>query len=252
MLGSLGSVGVGWGVSQQRAAEEGLFKTTTTSQVGEYSREREGQERSVIKAGGPSYRHDPGRVVPVRNPLKHPELHSLIDRVTHLGGWRHEGWLCCTIKGFLCLIICSIHTAVHSDRQLDETWMYCYCLSKTSPFPCDADVFDCSVFSVRLASSLLSHILAFFNAWLSHHGQLSLQLLDAVLLEVELGAQHPRVLRGFLGLPPQVPLLPLQQVLLFGQRLHRILALLGDTEILMDWFTYQAHVWKMSRVRQTC
>lgn len=45
---------------------------------------------------GPSYRHDPRRVVPVRKPLKHPELHSLIDTVTHLGGsWRHEGWLNC-------------------------------------------------------------------------------------------------------------------------------------------------------------
>lgn len=61
---------------------------------------------------------------------------------------------------------------------------------------------------------------------LSHHGQLSLQLLDAVFLEVELGAQHPRVLRGLLGLPPQVPLLPLQQVFLLGQHLHCILALL--------------------------
>ncbi len=78
------------------------------------------------------------------------------------------------------------------------------------------------------------------SVFLSHHSQFSLQLLDAVLLEVELGAQHPRVLRGFLGLPPQVPLLSLQQVLLFGQCLHRILALLVDTEILMDWFTYQA------------
>lgn len=73
---------------------------------------------------------------------------------------------------------------------------------------------------------------------LSHHGQLSLQLLDAVFLEVELGAQHPCVLRGFLGLPPQVPLLSLQQVLLFGQRLHCILALLADTNILMIWFMY--------------
>ena len=74
---------------------------------------------------------------------------------------------------------------------------------------------------------------------LSHHGQLSLQLLDAVFLEVELGAQHPCVLRGFLGLPPQVPLLSLQQVLLFGQRLHCILALLADTNILMIWFMYR-------------
>lgn len=76
---------------------------------------------------------------------------------------------------------------------------------------------------------------------LSHHGQLSLQLLDAVFLEVELGAQYPRVLRGFLGLPPQVPLLSLQQVLLFGQCLHCILALLVDRDILMIWFTYQAY-----------
>lgn len=80
------------------------------------------------------------------------------------------------------------------------------------------------------------HILLLFVSP-SHHGQFGLQLLDAVLLEVELGAQHPRVLRGFLGLPPQVPLLSLQQVLLLGQCLHRILALLVDTEILMDCFT---------------
>lgn len=65
---------------------------------------------------------------------------------------------------------------------------------------------------------------------LSHHGQLSLQLLDAVFLEVELGAQHSRVLRGLLGLPPQVPLLPLQQVFLFGQHLHCILTLLEHRE----------------------
>ena len=90
------------------------------------------------------------------------------------------------------------------------------------------------------------------SVFLPHHGQLSLQLLDAVLLEVELGAQHPRVLRGFLGLPPQVPLLSLQHVFLFGKRLHRILALLADTEILMDWFTYQAHHWKIVRIKQVC
>ena len=90
------------------------------------------------------------------------------------------------------------------------------------------------------------------SVFLSHHGQLSLQLLDAVLLEVELGAQHPRVLRGFLGLPPQVPLLSLQHVFLFGQRLHRILALLANTEILMDWFTYQAFLWETVRIEQVC
>lgn len=75
---------------------------------------------------------------------------------------------------------------------------------------------------------------------LPHHGQLGFQLLDAVLLEVQLRAQHPRVLRGLLGLPPQVPLLSLQQVLLLGQRLHRVLALLVDTHILMARLTHQA------------
>lgn len=60
----------------------------------------------------------------------------------------------------------------------------------------------------------------------SHHGQLGLQLLDAVFLEVELRAQHSRVLRGLLGLPTQVPLLPFQQIFLFGQYFHRILTLL--------------------------
>lgn len=78
------------------------------------------------------------------------------------------------------------------------------------------------------------------SAFSSHHGQFRLQLLDAVLLEVELRAQQPRVLRGFLGLPPQVPLLSLQQVLLLGQCLHRILALLVDTQILMNWLTNRA------------
>ncbi len=76
---------------------------TIKSQVGEISRERRVQGRSEFKAGGrgPSYRHDPRRVVPVRNPLKHPVLHSLIDTVTHLGGgWRNEGWLYCAFKGF--------------------------------------------------------------------------------------------------------------------------------------------------------
>lgn len=85
-------------------------------------------------------------------------------------------------------------------------------------------------------------------AFLSHHGKFSLQLLDAVLLEIKLGPQHPRVLRGFLGLPPQVPLFSLQEVFLFGQRLYCILALLVDTHILMDWFTHQA---RLNRMIQT-
>lgn len=80
---------------------------TIRSQVGGISWEWKGQERSKFKAGGPSYRHDPRGVVPVRNPLKHPELHSLIDTVTHLGIWRHERWLYCTFKELLFLIICS-------------------------------------------------------------------------------------------------------------------------------------------------
>lgn len=83
LLGSLGSAGV----SQKRAAEEGLSKTTMRSHVGEISKEREGQKRSKSKLGGPSYRHDSGGVVPVPvpKPLKHPIFHSLIDTVTHLG-----------------------------------------------------------------------------------------------------------------------------------------------------------------------
>lgn len=75
----------------------------------------------------------------------------------------------------------------------------------------------------------------------SHHGQLGLQFLDAVFLEVELWAQHSRVLRGLLGLPTQVPLLPFQQIFLFGQHFHRILTLLAkrhwslsDAELSME------------------
>lgn len=35
--------------------------------------------------GGQSYRQEPRGVVPVAKALKYPELHSLIDTVTHLG-----------------------------------------------------------------------------------------------------------------------------------------------------------------------
>lgn len=90
-------------------------------------KEWEGQERSKFKAGGPSYRHDPRGVVPVRNPLKHPELHSLIDTVTHLGGWRYEGWLYCTFKDVSCLIIRGLSKTVQSDRQLKEKLKNIFC-----------------------------------------------------------------------------------------------------------------------------
>ena len=54
MLGSLGQ-GICQGrlrVSQTRAAEEEPSKTTMRSQIGEISKEWEGQERSNFKAGG--------------------------------------------------------------------------------------------------------------------------------------------------------------------------------------------------------
>lgn len=60
----------------------------------------------------------------------------------------------------------------------------------------------------------------------SHHGQLRLQLLHPVVLEVQLGAQCCGVVRGLLGLAPQLPLLALQQVLLLSQSFHSILAFL--------------------------
>lgn len=60
----------------------------------------------------------------------------------------------------------------------------------------------------------------------SHHGQLSLQLLHPVVLEVQLGAQGRGVVRGLLGLAPQLPLLAFQKVLLLRQSLDGILALL--------------------------
>lgn len=80
-------------VSQKRAPEKrersegGLPKMKIKSQVGDIFREREVQ---MFKLGGQSYRHDPRRVVPVHKAFKHSELHSLIDTVTHLGGWRYE------------------------------------------------------------------------------------------------------------------------------------------------------------------
>lgn len=66
----------------------------------------------------------------------------------------------------------------------------------------------------------------------SHHGQLRLQLLHAVILEVQLGAQCGGVVRGLLGLAPQLPLLALQQVLLLGQGFDSVLALLwGEASV---------------------
>lgn len=110
---------------------------TIKSQVGEISRERRGQGRSEFKAGGgaPSYRHDPRRVVPVHNPLKHPELHSLIDTVTHLGGLETWGMAILCIQRFSCLIICSKPFMVHSDRQRNETCIGYCCRFKTIFFP---------------------------------------------------------------------------------------------------------------------
>lgn len=60
----------------------------------------------------------------------------------------------------------------------------------------------------------------------SHHGQLGLQLLHPVVLEVQLGAQRRGMVRGLLGLAPQLPLLTLQQVLLLCQGFDGIFALL--------------------------
>jgi hypothetical protein len=64
----------------------------------------------------------------------------------------------------------------------------------------------------------------------SHHGQLSLQLLHAVVFEVQLGPQCRCVVCGVLGLASQLPLLPLQQVLLLGQDFDCVLALLRERE----------------------
>lgn len=76
------------GVSHKRARGGALPKKKNHNYVTirENTWEWEGQQRTKLKAGDPSYRHDPRRVVPVSNPLKHPELHSLIHTVTHLGG----------------------------------------------------------------------------------------------------------------------------------------------------------------------
>lgn len=60
----------------------------------------------------------------------------------------------------------------------------------------------------------------------SHHGQLGLQLLHPVVLKVQLGAQRRGMVRGLLGLAPQLPLLTLQQVLLLCQGFDGIFALL--------------------------
>ena len=70
----------------------------------------------------------------------------------------------------------------------------------------------------------------------SHHGQLSLQLLHPVVLEVQLGAQRRGVVRGLLGLAPKLPLLPLQQVLLLSQSFDGVLALLrGENARASPW-----------------
>lgn len=61
---------------------------------------------------------------------------------------------------------------------------------------------------------------------LSHHGELCLQLFDSILLHVYLGAQDAGLFCGLFSLPAQVPFLSLQHVLLFGQSLYRVLALL--------------------------
>lgn len=83
-LGSLGSVVGRLRVSPKRAAQEGLSKIIIRPKMGQISGERWGQNISKQKAEGPSYRHDPRRAVSVCNTLKHPQLHSLIDTVTHL------------------------------------------------------------------------------------------------------------------------------------------------------------------------
>lgn len=64
---------------------------------------------------------------------------------------------------------------------------------------------------------------------MTHHGELCLQFFDPVLLHIHLSAQDVGLLRGFFGLPPQVPLLPLQHVLLLCQGLHCVLTLLMNT-----------------------
>lgn len=69
----------------------------------------------------------------------------------------------------------------------------------------------------------------------SHHGQLSLQLLHAVVFEVQLGAQRRGVVRGLLGLAPQLPLLTLQQVLLLGQCPDGLLAFLQGQRFGGPW-----------------
>lgn len=70
----------------------------------------------------------------------------------------------------------------------------------------------------------------------SHHGQLGLQLLHPVVLEVQLGAQRRGMVRGLLGLAPQLPLFALQQVLLLRQSFDSILALLrGQSARPLRW-----------------
>lgn len=66
-----------------------------------------------------SYRHDPRRVVPVHKALKHPELHSLIDTVTHLVGGGLETWMTAMLyiqKAFRVSIRCSLGKTEQSDQ----------------------------------------------------------------------------------------------------------------------------------------
>lgn len=86
MLGSLGSVRVCRGLVINVHRRRGFTKNHNYVTIRGDIWEWDGQEGTKLNAGDPSYRHDPRRVVPVSNPLKHPELHSLIHTVTHLGG----------------------------------------------------------------------------------------------------------------------------------------------------------------------
>lgn len=69
----------------------------------------------------------------------------------------------------------------------------------------------------------------------THHGELGLQFFDPVLLHVHLRAQGVSLFCGFFGLPPQVPLLPLQHILLLCQGFYCILTLLKNTHKEKTW-----------------
>lgn len=101
LLGPMGQVGVFRRLVKNVHRRRGFTKDHNYVTIRGDNWERESRQRTKLNAGDPSYRQDPRRVVPVSNPLKHPELHSLIHTVTHLGGLETWGQLYYTFKDFV-------------------------------------------------------------------------------------------------------------------------------------------------------